>query len=156
MITVVIKQPFKKFVTKEIIEETAQTTLSLNAQVVDQNISVVIADDKFIQRLNLEYMGEDKPTDVLSFTSNEPDPETGLINLGDIIISYPTAVVHAADAGNDVKSEIQLLVVHGVLHLLGNDHHNEKEKTAMWQKQSQALSKLNVQINQIYGDEDNS
>jgi probable rRNA maturation factor len=156
MITVMVKRPFLKLVSKKAIEKSAQTTLNLNSKVIDQNITIAIVDDKSMRKLNLDFLGEDKTTDVLSFNSDEPDPDSGHINLGDIIISYPTAAAHAAEAGNDIESEIQLLVVHGVLHLLGNDHHTTKAKSDMWKKQTQALVVLNVHINQIYGDDENS
>jgi probable rRNA maturation factor len=82
----------------------------------------------------------------LSFLAGETDPETDLIYLGDVLISYQRAQVQAAAGGHPVEDELQLLVVHGVLHLLGFDHAEETEKAKMWAEQSKILSQLGCSI----------
>ena len=81
----------------------------------DPEISIVLCDDPFIQALNAEYRGKNKPTDVLSFAQDDPNI------LGDIVVSLPTAARQAEAAGWPLNSEIALLGVHGLLHLLGYD-----------------------------------
>ena len=76
------------------------------------------------------YLGIDGPTDVLSFPASEMDPETGVHYIGDILISIPRAQAQADAAGHPLEAEVQLLVVHGVLHLLGHDHAQAEEKAA--------------------------
>jgi probable rRNA maturation factor len=92
----------------------------------------------------LEYLGVDAPTDVLSFPASESDPETGLPYLGDILISIPRAAQQAQAAGHSVEAEVQLLVVHGTLHLLGHDHAEAEEKTRMWNAQAEVMSRLGL------------
>ena len=101
-------------------------------------------DDKHIQSLNRDFLGHDAPTDVLSFPADEPDPETGRIYLGDVVISVARAAEQARERGHAVEAEMQLLVVHGVLHLLGHDHAEAGEKERMWAAQAGALERLGV------------
>ena len=81
---------------------------------------------------------------MLSFPASEPDPETGSRYLGDILISIPYARKGARQAGNSLEAEVQLLVVHGVLHLLGHDHAKPKEKAKMWKAQREVLESLGL------------
>jgi probable rRNA maturation factor len=151
MITIIVRRPFLQLISKQDIKETALATLSLNSVANDQNLSIVIGDDNLLHNLNSQFRQIDSSTDVLSFPSGESDPETGVINLGDIVISYPTAEKHAIESGNTIQNEIKLLVIHGVLHLLGYDHHTKEFKQFMWQKQNQVLTALHIKINRIYG-----
>jgi probable rRNA maturation factor len=97
-----------------------------------------------LQELNRDYLGIDAPTDVLSFPASETDPETGARYLGDILISVPRAQSQAEAAGHALESEVQLLVVHGVLHLLGHDHAKPEEKRRMWKAQAEILESLGL------------
>jgi probable rRNA maturation factor len=108
-------------------------------------LSVKITDAAALHALNAEFLAEDRPTDVLSFpseASDETDPGTGVRYYGDIAISLPTARAQAKAAGHSLLAEMQLLVVHGVLHLLGHDHARVKEKAKMWQAQAAILAGL--------------
>jgi probable rRNA maturation factor len=80
----------------------------------------------------------------LSFPASESDPETGARYLGDILISVSRAAEQAKTAGYDVRDELQLLVVHGVLHLLGHDHAEAEGKARMWAAQSEVLERLGL------------
>lgn len=111
----------------------------------ESDLSLIFTTDVEIQRLNRQYLETDAPTDVLSFTMDFDNPETGAPYLGDIVISVPTAARQAETGGHPLIEEIKLLVVHGVLHLLGHDHGEPDEKTAMWQIQEKILSALEVQ-----------
>ncbi len=110
-------------------------------------VTVVITDDSGIQELNRSFLGIDAPTDVLSFGAQEASgpfvtaPEAGNY-LGDVIISYPRAVAQAAEQGHPAGQELDLLVVHGLLHLLGYDHATEAEQAVMWARQEEILSSL--------------
>ncbi|MCK7481783.1 MAG: rRNA maturation RNase YbeY [Candidatus Moduliflexus flocculans] len=99
--------------------------------------------------MNRDYLGIDAPTDVLSFPASETDgsqidPEAGSPYLGDILISLPYAARSAAQAGHPLEAEVQLLVVHGVLHLLGHDHAKVREKAKMWKAQAEILESLGL------------
>ena len=109
-------------------------------------ISLVLSDDAQLQELNRQYLGIDAPTDVLSFPSGEIDPETQQYYLGDVLISYPRAISQADAGGHPLEAEVQLLVVHGVLHLCGYDHGEPDEKAKMWQLQAEILRQLNSRI----------
>jgi probable rRNA maturation factor len=124
------------------IERAAQAALT--HQSANGDLTVVLSDDVRLQKLNRDYLGVDAPTDVLSFPASETDPETGARYLGDIIISIPRAEAHAKSAGHPLEAEVQLLVVHGVLHLLGYDHAEAEEKIKMWKAQAEVLERLGL------------
>ncbi len=110
----------------------------------EAGISIVLTDDEKLRNLNREYLGIDSPTDVLSFPASESDPDTGANYLGDILISIPRAKAQALEAGHALRDELQLLVVHGVLHLLGHDHAVARDKESMWQAQTDILDGLGL------------
>ena len=100
-------------------------------------VSVMLTDDEGIRRVNREFRGIDRATDVLSFPLNElrpgdfdpddceTDPETGSLMLGDMMISVPRCESQGEEFGHGYDREIQYLTVHSVLHLLGYDHVDE-------------------------------
>ncbi|HLO16483.1 MAG TPA: rRNA maturation RNase YbeY [Anaerolineales bacterium] len=110
----------------------------------DAELSIILTDDARLHELNLNYLGINAPTDVLSFPASETDPETGVPYLGDILISVPRAQAQADAAGHPLEAEVQLLVVHGVLHLLGYDHAQAEEKAHMWKAQAEILERLGI------------
>ena len=112
-------------------------------------MSIMLGDDELLEQLNKQHLNENHPTDVLSFPGNTINPETGNIYLGDIAISLSRADAQAEAAGHDLETELQLLAVHGVLHLLGHDHAAEKEKDHMWAAQGEILSGLNVSLDMV-------
>jgi probable rRNA maturation factor len=120
--------------------KTAVKAALSQAQVESANLSVLLTNDAEVQQLNRDYRDEDRPTDVLSFPAG--DELDGY--LGDIAISVETAVVQAKNAGHGAVEELQLLAVHGTLHLLGYDHLNNQEKEAMWAVQTAVLNQLNL------------
>ena len=83
-------------------------------------VSVVLAGDGLLRRLNRDYRGRDRPTDVLSFPG--PGGEEGL---GDVVISVPTAARNARRHGHSVQRELDILALHGFLHVLGHDHETD-------------------------------
>ncbi|MBC7877980.1 MAG: rRNA maturation RNase YbeY [Anaerolineales bacterium] len=108
------------------------------------DMTIVLTDDAQLHELNREYLGVDAPTDVLSFPASESDPETGAPYLGDILISIPRAAQQAQASGHPLEAEVQLLVVHGTLHLLGYDHAEAEEKAIMWKAQAEVLERLGL------------
>jgi probable rRNA maturation factor len=116
----------------------------LEHQSADGDLTIVLTDDVQLHELNREYLGIDAPTDVLSFPASETDPETARRYLGDILISVPRAEEQARAAGHMLEAEVQLLVVHGALHLLGYDHAEAEEKTRMWKAQAEILERLGI------------
>jgi probable rRNA maturation factor len=134
---------------QDLLERAAQAALEHESESSEHDLSIVLTDNARLHELNLNYLGVDAPTDVLSFPAAETDPETGGRYLGDILISIPRAQAQADAAGHPLESEVQLLVVHGVLHLLGHDHGEPDEKESMWKAQAEILQSLglgNIQI----------
>ena len=134
----------QNFLETALLERAARLTLELEPDSADADITIVLTDDSQLHELNREFLGVDAPTDVLSFPASESDPETGAAYLGDILISVPRAAQQAQAAGHPMEAEVQLLVVHGVLHLLGYDHAEAEEKTRMWAEQAKVLERLGL------------
>ena len=111
------------------------------------SVTILLTDDIQLQELNNAYRGIDKPTDVLSFPVGDvmPGMEDDL-QLGDIAISVPYAERQAYEGKHSVKSELQLLAVHGTLHLLGYDHMEPEEKLKMWGVQASILAQVGAEI----------
>ncbi len=129
---------------QDLLERAARAALEHETQSLDSELSIVLTDDARLHELNLNYLGVDAPTDVLSFPASETDPETGARYIGDILISIPRAQTQAAAAGHSLEAEVQLLVVHGVLHLIGHDHAEAQEKARMWKAQAEILERLGL------------
>ena len=109
--------------------------------VANTELSILIAGDAKLRRLNREYRNIDRPTDVLSFAQDPPysgDSTTPCL-LGDIVISADRARRQAREAGVPLQTELSRLVAHGVLHLLGYDHHTEKDAVRMSEAEEDAL-----------------
>jgi len=109
--------------------------------------SIAFVDDVTIQELNLSFRGVDFPTDVLSFPVQEVNPENNTQYIGDIVISMDTVEKQSSEQSILPIDEIHLLIVHGILHLLGHDHDNEKNKNKMWALQSELLKILECPAN---------
>jgi probable rRNA maturation factor len=107
-------------------------------------LTVVLTDKPTMRRMNEEYAGEDRATDVLSFPSGDLDPETRIPYLGDVLIAVPIAQEQADEKGHDIIDELSLLAIHGTLHLLGYDHTDEESRDRMWSLQSTALNALGI------------
>jgi len=129
---------------KDMIERAVLAALTHESQSIDSDLTIVLTDDVQLRELNRDYLEIDAPTDVLSFPASESDPETGTRYMGDILISMPYATRSAEKAGHGLESEVQLLVVHGVLHLLGHDHAEADEKARMWEAQAEILETLGL------------
>ncbi len=118
----------------------------------NRSLSIQVVDDAVVQHHNRTYRGQDAPTDVLSFAIQEGRsvqaemPEALAVelasDLGDLFLAFPYAARQAQRFGHSLAAELQLLVVHGTLHLLGYDHDSEENRAAMWRKQTQVLAGL--------------
>ena len=127
-----------------LLERAAHAALDHESEPLESDLSIVLTDDARLHKLNRDYLGIDASTDVLSFPASETDPETGARYIGDILVSVPRAQSQADAAGHALESEVQLLVVHGVLHLLGHDHGDPDEKARMWKAQAEILESLGL------------
>ena len=111
---------------------------------IDRSVSVVLTDNETIHQFNREYRNVDRPTDVLSFPSDEGEqllmPPDGF--LGDIMISVPKAEAQGEELGHSTERELMFLTVHGILHLLGYDHIRPEDEKVMLKAQQNIISLL--------------
>jgi len=146
MIHIKTKSGLSPDISPKTLKKAAQYTFEHQAVPKPYTLTILLSDDSQLRSLNQSYLGIDAPTDVLSFPSEESDPETGEKYLGDIVISIPRAERQARTAGHLLEAEAQLLVVHGVLHLLGHDHYTEAEKNVMWKAQAAVLKRIGAAL----------
>jgi probable rRNA maturation factor len=137
----------------------AQQALLAGHGPTNASLSLTLAGDETVRRLNRDYRGLDETTDVLAFAfhhsghyEGEGDPPVipenvpfvtapqGENLLGEVIISYPQCVRQAQSEGRGADEELALLVTHGVLHILGYDHLTPDEERVMREREAAALS----------------
>ena len=115
-------------------------------------VNVLLTDDEGIHAVNLDMRNVDRPTDVLSFPEfdltpgehpdrEDADPGTGLIPLGDMVISMEHVAAQAKEYGHSRQRELAYLVTHSVLHLLGYDHLDEGPQKAQMRAREEAILK---------------
>ena len=131
---------------------------ALDAEGVDVpcEVDVLLTDDEGIHQINLEQREVDRPTDVLSFPmfeltpgerpgAGDEDPATGLVGLGDMVISVERARAQGEEYGHGTEREAAYLAVHSVLHLLGYDHMDEGAmKKQMRAREEAILGELGI------------
>ena len=123
-------------------------------------VYVSVCTDEYIRKINAQHRNIDKATDVLSFPmidwqspcewsklqmGTDIDPETGQVELGDILVSVETAKAQAEEYGHNIEREISYLALHGFLHLLGYDHMTDAEKSVMREKEESVLESLKIE-----------
>ena len=145
--------------TISVVKNAAESALYAEHKAGPMDVTVMIANDEQIQKLNREFKGEDEITDVLAFNTyakNDnidadewPDFSGSGIRsrvnkqrLGDIALCLPQVARQAAENGNTTDNELAMLTIHGVLHLLGYDHASLEEETVMFGKTEVILSKV--------------
>lgn len=141
---------------KAFIRKVIRTALAAEGVDFPCEVDVLLTNDARIHELNREQRGIDQPTDVLSFPAfdlrpgalPEPadaDPGSGLVPLGDMVVSLERAAAQAKEYGHSNRRELAYLTVHSVLHLLGYDHLDEgPQKAQMRAKEEEILEKLDV------------
>ena len=136
------------------LKKCIEATLEAEGVSVPCEINVLVADNQTIKAINKAYRQIDKETDVLSFPmfQFEPgklpkdlsaylDPETGLLPLGDMAISYEKAKAQAEEFGHSPKRELGYLTIHSILHLLGYDHVDEGPMKKQMREREVAICK---------------
>ena len=107
--------------------------------------NIIFIDDEEMHKMNKEYRGIDKTTDVLSFALNDNKRIDTPVNvLGDIFISIPKMIEQSKEYNHSEKRELSFLAVHGLLHLLGYDHMNKDDEIKMFGLQEEILNELNI------------
>ncbi len=127
---------------EERLHHLAVETLHLEGVAQSFELGLFITDDEGIEELNRRYRGVDEPTDVLAFGGEVEGFVSPASHLGDIVISYPRAASQAQERGRSVAQEMDLLFLHGLLHLLGYEDETPEERTRMWARQEEVLGAL--------------
>jgi len=149
--------------TKQIdINKLKQRTLNIltDLECCEQcELSIALIDDQEMHRLNLQYRGIDRSTDVLSFAlqeAEEPLPvqhdaenEAYPFILGDVILSAETTQRQADEQGHAFEQELYVLLIHGILHLLGYDHRTDEESRVMEERKQKLLHNLDINRNEL-------
>ncbi len=113
--------------TVKLLKKAVDTTLEYEDFSRMTEVSITLTNDETIHEMNRESRGVDRPTDVLSFPVFDEDFGVGRAILGDIVISYDTAMRQSKEYGHSIERELAFLTVHSMLHLLGYDHETSKE-----------------------------
>ncbi len=125
------------------LRSVAQRLLRAEGCAGNIEVSILLTGDEQISQLNKEYRDVDGPTDVLSFSQLEGDdemePETEENLLGDVVISVETAMRQAGQQSKSLEEEVDMLLVHGLLHLLGYDHAQPEDEAKMFARQKELL-----------------
>lgn len=134
---------------EEVISEAVSAALNkgLKDQLSSYELSVVLANDSFVQELNRDFRGKDNPTNVLSFPSGitrEELPPEEPFPLGDVILALETLATEADVQQKSFSRHLSHLIVHGVLHLLGYDHEKDEEAEAMERLEVEILAGLGI------------
>lgn len=153
MISCNIDPRYRKLKLERPLTVAAKAVLQHQTVPQDADLTLVITGDAMLRELNQQFRKQTKVTDVLSFPSQEKDLESGHLYLGDVIISLPRARAQAKAAGHPLLAELQLLTVHGILHLLGHDHTTAAERSRMWAAQDAILEQLGLTIRSAQAEE---
>lgn len=123
-----------------------EAAIAIGANFKDRSLAVLFADDSAIRRLNAQWRGLDKPTNVLSFPPASSAGQQGgaVKSLGDIAIAYETTAREAQDESKPFADHLAHLAVHGFLHLMGYDHESEAAAETMEQLERVILARLGV------------
>jgi len=150
-INIDIAAPYRRRLAKKWLREVIDTTWA--AQKINRpvELSLLVTGDEEVHKLNREYRGINSTTDVISFALSENTDGTEFITppdrisrLGEVIISYPQAVSQARENRQTIKAELAWLVVHGLLHLLGYDHQDDKSEAAMRKREDKILREFDL------------
>ena len=136
--------------TRTFIRKVIRTALAAQGVDFPCEVDVLVTDDAGIHRINLDMRQVDSPTDVLSFPefdltpgelpdTEDADPATGLVPLGDMALSMERVKAQAKEYGHANRRELAYLVVHSVLHLLGYDHLDEGAMKAQMRAREEAI-----------------
>jgi len=132
----------------ELVHQAAEAALAAAKAPAGAELSILLTSDAAVQRLNRDFRGQDKPTNVLSFPFDPPAGQPLAVGmpayLGDIAIAFDTTRTEAARDGKSLSAHVSHLTVHGVLHLLGYDHIKDDEALIMERLETAILAGLGI------------
>ena len=153
-INILIEEGLEEYLGVSWLQSVAEQALVTQGADSRLELGLVITNQERVQQLNRSYLGKDEPTDVLAFSmlpeplatgeseASSPfvPPPDGVLHLGEVIVSYPQAVIQAEEHQHSVKREIAILIIHGVLHLLGYEHDKPEVERQMKTREKEILS----------------
>lgn len=139
-----IDPSWKQQVEPERIRRAVRAVIDAEGARDDAEVSIVIVDDDEMTRMHAAYRDERGTTDVLSFPFEAPAVAEESAYLGDVVICYPQAKRQAEEEGHAPHDELDLLTVHGMLHLLGYADETEEDRAVMWTRQAEILRRLGL------------
>lgn len=142
MLNLILPNSYAKKIDQSRLASAFREGINVLGLAKNTSLTLRVTNNRLIRQYNHAWRGENSPTDVLSFENAYTDPETGEEYLGDIVISFEKARQQALVGGHAVQSEIELLFLHGLLHLAGFDHDQKEEWAEMTKTQDQILKKI--------------
>lgn len=145
-IEIVHRETVRLNVSDEVLRQAATVTLA-SEQIRSAQISLVLTDDAEIHRINVDFLGHDYPTDVISFLLNDDEAAGDAVYIdGELIISVETAERAANEHSCSLTAEVVLYAVHGLLHLCGYDDQTDSDRETMRQRERDILTRLNLSL----------
>ena len=150
-INILIDDEFKRKITRRWLTAVAEQVLKAEKTGRNVELGILITDQERVRQLNWTYRNKNEPTDTLSFymvpEPSQPEdnfvtPPDKILHLGEVVISYPQAVIQAKEQRHTVRKEITILLVHGILHLLGYDHEKPADATKMQPREIAILNRI--------------
>lgn len=145
-IEIVHRESVRPNVSDDLLRRAAATVLTAE-HIGSAEISLVLTGDAEIHQINVDFLGHDYPTDVISFLLNDEEAAGHATRIdGELIISVETAERSANEHGCSLAAEVVLYVVHGLLHLCGYDDHSDLDRAAMRRREQDILTQLNLSL----------
>ena len=142
-VKIMVESTFAEQVAERGLAEQANKVLAAERVAHGSELSVFVTGDETIRDLNRRFRHVDEPTDVLSFGLDDgpafATPPDSANQVGEVVISFPTALQQARDAGHGVELEMLHLLTHGILHILGYDHETPDDARKMQAKEELLL-----------------
>jgi probable rRNA maturation factor len=127
------------------LQNAIRTTFQMGGIMSEPGVSLVVVGDEEMTRLHEHYRDEPGTTDILTFPYEDDGVEEEMAGyLGDIVVCFPQAARQGAEEGHTAQAELDLLAVHGTLHLLGYDDEDPVARVRMWQQQKLVLERLGL------------
>ncbi len=159
-INVLVEEGFEGYLEGSWLQSVAEQVLVAQDAGSGVELGLVITIQERVQQLNRSYLGKDEPTDVLAFSmlpeplatgeseASSPfvQPPDGVFHLGEVIVSYPQAVIQAEEHQHSVKREIAILIIHGVLHLIGYEHDKPELERQMRAREAEIVSHIEGEL----------
>ncbi len=150
-INISIDDEFKGKITRRRLKTVAEQALTAEKTGSSVELGILVTNQENVRSLNWTYRSKNEPTDVLSFymipehgqkKETFINPPDNIEHLGEVVISYPQAVIQAKENKHKVKKEITILLIHGILHLLGYDHEKPADEKKMKPRETKILNLL--------------